>query len=260
MRVIRTTAKNAKKSQTLTGTPAQQPKSASSSKPVGTKSQAVAREIEELEKARVPVAQKVEELTKTVASKQATLDDLRAQGLLGKVDKDQIAVFERELGKLQARLGAARSTLSGLNRKLEAKHQEMEAARIDDAQAAVLTKEMAAIQKGLDKNARALEKAQRAFLGALEPGAAELVQKAGSHLKAWQKLIEERHDLYARHDAALGDKAGPGSDPARRMRLDPLTKLFSDDYNVTAVLDLAEMLRPLFTVEWGWPAVRRPRR
>jgi chromosome segregation ATPase len=255
MRVVKTTAKDVKKRQPSMGTPAQQSRPAEA---VGPKSEAVAQEVEELVEARAPVAQEVEELTRTVASKQATLDDLRAQDLLGKVNKDQIAAFERELGKLQARLDKAHSTLAGLDRKLEAKRQDMEAAQADDAQAAVLTKEMATIQKGLDKNGQALEKAQRAFLGVLEPGATELVQNAGPHLEKWQRLIEERRALYARHDAALGNKAGPGSDPDKRMRLDPLTKLFADNYDVQAVLDLAEMLRPLFTVEWGWPAVRRP--
>ena len=211
----------------------------------GPKSEALHAELTKLQTTRDQVVEGEAKLTRAINKRQRDLDRVRAVGLLGEVDRDQLAAFEAELETLQRQLARKRSELAGLEALLDEKRRAFEEAKVADAQAAIMTKEMEAAQKGLERNAKALTKTQNAIIQALEAGAAALLEEIAPHRETWTKLVTEREVLYVRRRKALGANATMGDDAYRKMLKDPRVKLFSNGQEIPQAVELVELLRPL---------------
>jgi len=61
---------------------------------MGPRSEHLLKEIADLETAHARATEEAARLTQEVTGRQAKLDIARAQGLVGKVDQDQVAAFE----------------------------------------------------------------------------------------------------------------------------------------------------------------------
>jgi len=213
---------------------------------IGPKSTKLLKEIEDLEATRAKVAEEESGLAQAVAERQSKLDVARAQGLVGKVDQDQVRAFESELETFRANLAKAHSTLAGLDQMLTEKRQALEEAKVTDAREALTTGEMSAASRGLERNAKALEKARAAFLKALEAGAAGLLEVIAPYWREWEGLLEERKQLHAQRCKALGRSATFADDPYYKMLKDPIASHpFGDPEEIPRAVELARLLKPL---------------
>lgn len=219
-------------------------------KAVGPRSKKLLEEIEGLESQRDLVNKEVEELAEQVDDHQGKLDRARAQGVIGGVDRDQVVSFEGELEELQGELTKARSTLAGLEQVLTSKRQELQKAQVQDAQEALITGKMKAALEGLKENGEAMGKIRADFLQALEAGAETLLGDIQPLYREWDKLLKERERLYTQRYHALGSRAGHGDSAYYKLQKDSLARLF-EGQELPAVLNLADMLRPLFIARAG---------
>jgi len=217
---------------------------------LGPKSKEVLAEIKELEIKRDLVSEEVGELADKVNDHQEKLDVARAQDAIGGVHRDQVAAFEAELEELQDELTEARSTLAGLDRMLASKRQELQEAQVQDAQEALMTGKMKAALEGLKENGEALEKTRADLLQALEAGIEALLEDIQPLHREWGGLLQERERLYTQRYHALGSRAGHGDSAYYRLQKDSLARLF-EGQELPAVLNLVDMLRPLFIAKAG---------
>lgn len=208
----------------------------------GSSSKKLLADVERLITAHEEHAAKARRLEAEVEERRAELADLRALALVGQATAADVKIAEKALAALGAELEVSASIVAGAERQLPRLLEELAAAQQGDVEAA------------LGKNAKALEQARAAFLAALEPGAAALVQQAGPLLEKWRELLGARLELYGQG----GDLSNGRPDTAgRRMRSDPLGWLFGQDYDQAAVLDLLEILLPLVIIgPGGWPRVQ----
>lgn len=212
---------------------------------IGERSEKLLQEIENLEANRSQMAGQEAKLAQEVEQRQAKLDMARAEGLIGRVDGDQVASFASGLGALQNRLSEVRSALAGIERMLAGKREELEEAKERDVQDALATEAMTGALAGLKKNATALKKTRAAILQTLEKGVATLLKEVSSDRERWAGLLAERRQLYIERRKALGTKATLGDDAFRRMEKDPLVGLFRADVELSSCRELAELLEPL---------------
>lgn len=213
---------------------------------IGPRSTKLLKEIEELEVTRDKAAEEEAGLSRDVTDRKKKLNLARAQGLVGKMDRDRVAAFESELEALRGQLAEKRSTLAGLDAMLAQKVEALKGAQLADAEESLATEEMAAVQKGLERNGKALEKTRAAFLKVLEAGAARLLEETAADRERWAQLIEERRELYRRRRRALGTNATMSDESFRKMEKDPLARRpFGDPGDISQAVALAEVLRPL---------------
>jgi chromosome segregation ATPase len=215
-----------------------------------SKSKKVLAEIEELEVRRDLVSKEVDELVQDVADRRGKLDIARAQNAISGVHRDQVAAFEAELEELQDELAEARSTLTGLDQILASKRQELQEAQVQDAQEALITEKMATALEGLEENGKALGKIRADLLQALEAGIEALLEDIQPLHREWGKLLKERERLYTQRYHALGSRAGHGDSAYYKLQKDSLARLF-EGQELPAVLNLVDMLRPLFIAKAG---------